>query len=642
MSLEDLNEKLHGRDIHLDRARQRTPYDPGQGAIDPERASEFQQQEVWSDVTVKSPSSAEEILFADISARKRRRRIAFVLGGIAALMLLGGLVLKVRTMLFSEERIEVTLTGPQDVASAEEITFVVAYANNNWAGLSNATLVLSYPESFHPEMMDMAAAKGLLMEVPIGNIDANTAEKKSFSGKFYGSKGDLAYLKATLRYTPKGIATVFEKTAQIGVNVATSPLSLEIEAPLEIAAGQDVEYVINYANLSDLPFSNLRVKAEYPDGFQFVSAEPRPSEGESVWYVGNLNTRADGKIVVRGVLSGARDEYKRIRGMVGFFQGDGTFVAYAENERQTRVVASLFSLSQTVNGLTDIAVSPGETLRYVIRYKNESDIGMRDAIVTLEINPTLLDMTRLSLNKGSYDASRKLIIWKASDIPSLGKIDSGASGEIAFSVPVVATLPAGSERNPSIRSVAKIDSPDIPASLGANKIVGSNMLLVKLNSLVSIDISALYNETPFQNTGPFPPKVGEQTSYTFSVKLANISNDFKDARLSFILPTSVRYAGTFAPTGQTVTFNERANELVWELGTLAPSQQGVRNLFFQVFATPAPNTVGRPLILMNGATLTAKDTFTGKDIRVEKGEVNSFLGTDALYKSLGGSVVTGE
>ncbi len=642
MGLEDLNEKLHGRDIHLDRARQHTPYDPGQGAIDPDMQSEFQKTETWSAPLGGNPSSAEEILFADISTRKRRRHIAFALGGIALLMLLGGLVFKVRTMLFSEERVKVTINGPKGVASAEDTTFTVAYANDNWAGLSNATLIFSYPESFHPEPGSAAETKGFLIEVPIGNIDANTAAKKDFSGKFYGSKGDLVSLKATLRYTPKGIATIFEKTAQIAVNVATSPLSLEIAAPLEIATGQNVEYVINYGNVSDFPFSNLRVKAEYPDGFQFVSAEPRPSEGESVWYVGNLNARAEGKIIVRGVLSGARDEYKQIRGMIGFFGGDGRFSAYAENERQTRMRASLFSLSQTVNGLTDITVSPGETLRYVIRYKNESDIGMRDAIVTLEINPTLLDMTRLSLSRGSYDASRKLITWKASDIPGLGKIDPGASGEIVFSVPVVATLPAGSERNPAIRSVAKIDSPDIPTTLGVNKIVGSNMLLVKLSSLISIDMSALYNETPFQNTGPFPPRVGQETSYVIRVKLANISNDFKDARLSFILPTSVRYAGKFAPAGETIHFNERTNELVWELGTVAQTKGASRDLFFQISATPAPNTVGKPLILMNSATLTAKDTFTGKDIRVEKEEVNSFLRDDVLYTSLGGSVVAGE
>lgn len=642
MSLEDLNEKLHGRDAHLDRTRQHTPYDPGYMGANAGISSEFQRQEDWHDAMAQNPASAEEILFADISTRKRHRNIAFFVGGIATLMLLVGLVFQVRSMLFNEENVTVAITGPQNVASAESTTFTVTYTNDNWAGLANATLVISYPESFHPEMENTPEKKGLLLEIPLGNIDANTAEKKTFSGKFYGSKGDLVYLKATLRYTPSSVTTVFEKSAQVGVNVATAPLALEIEAPLELATGQDVEYVVNYSNVNDLPFSNLRVKMEYPDGFQLVSAEPRPSEGESVWYIGTLHPRAEGKIVVRGVLSGTRDERKQVHGMIGFFGGDGKFIAYAENERQTRMIASPFSLSQTVNGLTAVTAHPGETLHYVIRYKNESDIGMRDAIVTVEINPTLLDMTRLSLNKGSYDASRKLILWKASDIPSLGKIDPGASGEISFSVPVVATLPQGSGNNASIRSVAKIDSPDIPTTLGANKIVGSNMLLIKLNPLINVETSALYNETPFQNTGPFPPQVGQKTSYTIRVRLSGVSNNVKDARFSFFLPTGTRYEGTFAPPTETVRFNERTNEIVWELGALTPTENTARDFFFQIFATPAPNTVGKPLILLNQSIFTAEDTFTGQNIRIEKGEVNSFLSADTLYQSLGGSVVAEE
>jgi hypothetical protein len=161
---EELNEKLHGRDVHLDRARQHTPYDPGQGGSDPNARSQFQETEGWRDPIVKNTSSAQEIVFSDISTRRRRRRIALVLGGIAALMLLGGLAFKIRAMLFSEERVKVTITGPKNVASDEETTFTVMYANNNWAGLDNVTLVLSYPESFHPEA-GSAHRAGSLTEV---------------------------------------------------------------------------------------------------------------------------------------------------------------------------------------------------------------------------------------------------------------------------------------------------------------------------------------------------------------------------------------------------------------------------------------------------------------------------------------------
>lgn len=637
MGLDELNEKLHGREVHLDRIQHGSAFDPGKGTSDPKVEAQFEKKEEWHEPIAKPPS-VQEITFADISKRKRRRRIALVLGGIALLMLLGGLIYKVRAMLFSEERIEIAITGPQDVASAEETTFTVFYANDNWAGLNNVTLVLSYPESFHPEGRKDGEKQGQSFEISLGSIPASTKGKTLVTGKFYGSRGDLAYLNATLRYTPKGVSTIFEKTARFGVNVATSPLDLEVTAPLELASGQDVEYVIDYGNRSDLKFSNVRVKAEYPEGFQFVSAEPRASEGESVWYIGNLNAQAEGKIIIRGVLAGKNDEYKSIRAMIGFFQGDGKFVAYAENERQMRISASPFFIEQTVNGLTNIAVNPGDLLRYSIKYKNESNIGMRDVIITVEINPMLLDTSRLATGGGAYDAARKIIVWKASDVPSLRRIEPGESGEISFTVPVLETV-TGGEKNNIIRSVAKIDSPDVPTTLGANKIIGSNTLLVKLHSLVGVDVQALYTNSFFPNSGPFPPQVGKETSYTLLLQVMNSSNDLKQTRLFVLLPTGVKYTGKFSSESETVNFNERTNELTWELGTLAPVRETPRTLAFQVSAVPSSSNVEHPLILINSTALTAVDAFTNQEIRVEKGETNSWLRYDETYANISGNVI---
>ncbi|MDP3957018.1 MAG: hypothetical protein Q8Q10_00760 [bacterium] len=631
MALEELNEKLHGRDIHLDRTRPHTVFDPGQAAADPNVLEQFHKTEAWQAPAEGRPLSTQGLVFADISSRRRRRWIALALGSIAGLVLLGGLIFKVRSMLFDETRVEISITGPKDVASAEETTFTVAYANKNWAGLANASLILSYPESFHLQAGNSAEIKSSLAEIPIGTIKANTDGKVFIKGKFYGSRGDLTYLKATLRYSPKNVATVFEKTAQFAVNVASSPLSLEITAPLELATGQEVEYVVDYSSKSDVPFSNLRVKMEYPEGFQFVSSEPKPSEGQSVWYIGNLNPRADGKIIIRGVLSGEREERKRVHGMIGFFQGEGKFVAYAENERQTRIISSPLSISQTVNGLTDIAVNPGDVLRYVIRYRNNGDVGVRDAIVTVDINPTALDMGRLALPNGTYDAARKMLIWKASDIPNLGRLEPGMGGEISFSVPATKTLAAVGDKDLSIVSVAKIDSPDLPTPIGSNKIIGSNTLYVKLNALVSVGIKALYDDSVFPNSGPIPPKVGQSTSYTLHVSVANSSNDLKQARVVAILPTGVKYGGKFAPSGETVAFNDRTNELTWDLGTFSATGSAPRELVFQVTTTPNVSQVGKPLVLVAGVIFTAQDTFTHQDIRVEKGQQNNYLSDDKTY-----------
>lgn len=637
MSLEELNEKLYGRDVHLNKP-EHTPFDPGQGASDPNVQSQFQRTEDWHPPKEKSKWSIRELLFTDASGTRRFKRRTIAFGILGALVIIGGLIFFLRAMIFSEERVQVEISGPQSVASAEEIKFTITYVNNNWRKLENATIVFSYPESFHPQDENGKEIKTPVIEIPLGKVKTNAEGKAVIMGKFYGFKGDVAYLKATLRYSPSGASTIFEKITQLGTNIFSSPLSLEITAPLEAASGHDVEYVVDYGNASDIKFPNMRVKLEYPQGFQFVSSDPRPSEGESVWYVGNLKAKANGKIIVRGVLTGASGEQKRVRGTVGFFNDDGKFLAYAENERPTRVIASPFSIYQTVNGATDVTANPGEALRYVIRYKNESRIGMRDVIVTAEINPVFLDMSQLTLTSGAYDASRKIIVWKASDVPALGRIESGAGGELSFSVPVLAEISGANAQNLSIKSVVKIDSPDIPTTLGSNKIIGSNTLVVKLNSPIGLDMRVVYDDAVFPNTGPLPPKVGQETSYTFHLKLANSLNVLKESRVSIVFPGSVRYTGKFSPGNETVVFNERTNELTWELGVFDPTKSAPRELVFQVAAIPAPSNVDKPLVLINNTTLTAKDAFTNRDVRVEQKETENFLRYESSQEFVSGYV----
>lgn len=633
MSLQELNDKLHGRELHLDRTREHTAYDPGTEQENPETVAQFQETEVWREPTVPS----QEAVAADFAKQQRRRKIALIIGGIAGLILLGGIVFKIRSMLFSEERVELGISGPKNVASAESVTFTVSYANDNLASLDDAVLILSYPESFHPEAGGKARITGLRAEIPLGTIGANAHGKADISGKFYGSKGELGYLKGALRFTRGSLSDTLEKTAQFGVNVASSPVSLEITAPLELASGQEMVYVIDYGNLGDMAFSNLRIKMDYPEGFSFVSAEPRPSEGDAVWYVGNLAGNASSKITIRGVLSGTRDEAKKVRGMIGYFQGDGNFVSYNANERQTRMIASPLTIYQTVNGATDVNAKPGDELRYVIRYRNEGVIGMRDIIVTAELDSAYLDFSRLKLSQGAYDAARKMIVWKASDVPSFSRLEPGEEGELSFSIPIFDSIVlTGNEKNLSVRSITKIDSPDVPTPIGANKVIGSNTLFVKLSSLATIDLKGFYQDATLPNTGPIPPVVGQETTYTLHLVLGNSSNDLTGAKATVALPTGVAYKGKSLPGNETVAFNDRTNELVWEVGTLSPGAK--REIIFRIGVTPAPSQAGKEVTLVNGVVFTSEDSFTGQDVRVNKGAKTNFLPEDASVGALGSQV----
>ena len=630
MGLLETNESLHGRDAHLERAREHTTFDPEGSTPDPTKLSEFQKTESWetgAPLPVTPPIS-NKLQFVD-EKKSRRKKIAFALGGIALVLLVGGIVFKVRGMLFDEKRMELSIAGPKDVASAEPVNFTFTYSNRNWSELLDATLVLTYPEQFHPEADGKMKLSGSRAEIPVGTIADRSDGKVTVTGKFYGSKGDTVPLRAVLSYKPKSLSNVIETKAEYLVNVASSPLLVEISAPLEIGSDQDVDYVIEYANKGDKPFSNLKMKLTYPPGFQFLSADPKPTEGNAVWNVGTLSSDKGGKIVVRGTLAGSRDERKTVRGEIGFLQGDGKFLAYATSERQTKIVTSPLAISQTVNKESgELSVDPGTLLHYTLKYKNEGTIGLRDAIVTFSLDSPYVDTSLMVLTTGSYDDSKKMITWRGSDISGLARIDPGREGLIEFSIPVKKSFTFSSDAQDglSVRTVAKIDSPDVPTTLTSNKIVGTGAFTVKINSLVALDIKGYHLDFTIPNTGPIPPKVGEETTYTLHLKAQSSTNPVTAARAVIVFPSGVVYKGKSSPGSEIIKWNERSNELFWEIGTLAPTEK--RELVFQIGVTPSSAQLGQSLTLMNKADFTGKDSFTGKDIKTELGSKKNDLTED--------------
>jgi uncharacterized repeat protein (TIGR01451 family) len=291
------------------------------------------------------------------------------------------------------------------------------------------------------------------------------------------------------------------------------------------------------------------------------------------------------------------------------------------------MIATPLVISQLVNGNNEIVANPGEVLRYVINYKNESALGMRDVIVTLTLDTTYLDIALLQLSSGFYDQNSKKITWKASDIPALARLEPGQSGEIAFSVPVVREFPASANaKNISIRSLATIDSPDVKTTLTGNKTIGSNSLQVKVGALVALQVVTFFGGTQIPNSGPIPPVVGSETTYTIRTKVASSSNDLSQARMKFVLPGGVVYKENSHPSGETVEWNARTNELIWEVGILASGKE--KEFQFQVGITPNASQAGRDVELVKTATFDAQESFTKKAVKTERREIKNSLYRD--------------
>jgi hypothetical protein len=624
MSLNDLEKKLYDSDSGIENRKHESNQFDSLNSSDANKEV-FRKEKQWE--KVEDTGKIE---------RKKIYKIgAIVLGAIILVAALVVGYVKFRQSAFKEERVSVKIEGPLEASGSEDLKYKIMFKNDNRSDLSNAQILLSYPENFKPkENINLKINDPASSKISVGLVKGHSEGIIEISGTFLAVKDSVVYLNAIFEYTPSNFSIKFQSKNQLGINVKSSPLVLEIDAPSETVSGNRVEYVVNFRNTSTEYFDGIRLKVEYPEGFSFLFSDVSPSEGDNVWYLGSLKPDQNGKIIIAGKIQGSGEEGKIFKAYLGYAGNGDKFVVYNQKEHLTKMTSSPLFISQSLENQINSNIDPGQVLRYSIEYKNNGNIALGDVVITEEINSRILDFSKLELNKGSYDALKKTITWRAAEIPNLANLAPGEGGKISFSIPVLERIPVENvnDNNFIVASAAKIDSPSISNPIGANKTISSSQMELRLNSKVVLDVKGYYNDSIISNSGPLPPKVGQETSYTIHWKIINISNNINDVKVVSSLPSGVKWKGKFSPESESISFNERTNQIEWEAGNLK-NGTGIINpakeVSFQISIIPQVNQVGEKIILLNTSTLTAKDTFTNADVKAEVKEKDNILTEDS-------------
>jgi uncharacterized repeat protein (TIGR01451 family) len=622
MSLYDIKDKLYKKEVEKDLSKhEESGYDPHVANL-PKTPSEN-----VTDLWAEKQSGLGEVQKIAI------KRGAWVLGGITILLVVVGVIYLIKESAYSQSRVIVKVVGLDKVESGKAMTYEIDYQNNNRADLNNAVIRISYPEDFKPENNpDFKQDSPIISSINLGTIKGKAEGKIVFNGRIYSPKGALLYLKAEMKYNPSSSSTQYTSNGQLGINVNTSPVSVEVMAPQYVSSGDEVGYLISFRNNGETALTNLRIKAEYPEGFTFSSSDPKSSEGNNIWYVGNLDPGQTGKITATGKLEGTRDQTKSIKVYIGSSE-QGEFVSFNDEETSTKMASSPLTITQLMNGANNPNINAGENLNFQVYYKNEGDTGLKDVIITERIDSPILNYGSLDTQGGAFDMGNKIITWKASDHPQLRNLQPGQGGVVGFSINVKDSIPMNNanDKNYVVSSVVKIDSPDIPTPISMNKIIAGNVLDMKLNSKILLGVKGFYTDTNITNSGPTPPKVGQETTYTFHWIVSNVSNDVSNATVEAVLPTGVKMTGKIFPEDAKITYNERNNSIIWEIGNVDAAKgilSAPQEASFQVKVTPAPSQAGKELELLKPSVFKAHDLFTGEDLIARVDGKNTSLPED--------------
>ncbi len=634
MPLDNLNKELYSQtaDKAINREHERSEYDPlsgPSGAPNP-----FEGQEKWNQPQKGLTPSGKKKLW-----------IGLIILGLILLAIGGAYFYSWWTKnAFHQDRVEISFVGPKEADSTQQVKYGIHYKNNNRVALKGVILQLHYTENFQPtDNVNLKFLSPSASKIFLGDIKPMSEGEVDLRGIFYAPKDFPVYLNVEMLFTPSNGNSELKMENQIGVNIATAPVILDISAPQKLVSGDIMEYEINYENLDFRQMNGAQIRIDFPQGFQMNNAEPKPSEKDIYWYLGNLESGQSGKIKIQGQINGENGETKQITASLGRMGQSGEFIVFNKQEQNTLIVTPVLDVKQSLEGRSDNNIAAGEILKYKISYYNTGDIGLRDAIISAEIKGEILDFSKIQTSGGSFDAAKGLITWKASDAPGLANIAPKTGGSVLFSIPVkdIIVIENKLDKNFIVSSIAKIDSPDIPTPIDSNKIIDTDRMELRLASKVLFESRGYYNDTKIPNTGPIPMVVGTETTFTLHWLITNISNDIKDVKVMGSLPSGVRWTGKIFPLNDKISYNERTNQLVWDAGDVIAGS-GIlmppREIIFQVGVTPQINQVGQPIQLLGKSSFVAKDGFINKDIVLQGEAKDTQLAEDSAVGYANGKV----
>jgi len=549
---------------------------------------------------------------------KHSGKIWWILGAVFFIAAIGaGAYYYLSNNAISNERIKISISGPDGAVGGERATWEVAITNNNSKELSGAALIFEYPAG--SKVLD-EGVKGLRSRKILENIGRGQTVRLSFSAFIYGFENESKDIRATLEYTPSGSSVSFSKEELAKITVTRSPVGVSFDLPSEIRAGQEVEIKINYVSNSSSVLENLNLNLEVPSRFVYKSADPKPDTGGGTWFLSPLNPGEKRTISVRGILSGGELEEKSFKASVGIKDLSGEFSIYGQGVATIQLKKPFLEVDAKINGQDSYAARPGESVYVELTYKNNLTVPVENAIIEAVLSGKIFNESKTIVRLGTYRSIDKRIIWNSSLNNSLARIDPGESGTVSFQLEMLEkiTIKTAADKEFSLPMHFEIRPGVKPPGYEGVDLKGEDSLDIKLISRLQLVRRGFYYSKTMPNTGPIPAKVGQETTFTVILSLTNSTNDLEGVKVRAFLPPYMSWKNKIIPSS-TVSYDPNTGELIWDVGDLKAGvgyTSPAKEITFQVGFIPSANQVGQVPDLVTNISAEGHDKFTDQNLQV--------------------------
>lgn len=507
---------------------------------------------------------------------------------------------------YSKDLLRLEILGPDKVELLEEVQYVVKYKNNGNIRLEEPELIFDFPSYSLPE--NDLPLRIIKKPEELGGVIYPGEEKTfTFKARLMGREGELKEAKVSLSYRPKNLKASYTSTNSLNTVIEKAPLNFDLDLPSRIQSGKELKFRLNYFSNVNFPLSNLKLTAQYPAGFEFVDSSPKSIE-KNEWDIGLLNKSEGGRVEISGKIKGDIGEEQVFRASIGIWIDD-EFLVLKEINKGVIIIRPDLYVTQQINNNPRYVANPGDLLHYEIFFRNLGQEPLTEMFLLVNLIGPAFDFQTVQAPDGDFTLGDTSIIWDWRKVNDLRFLPAQSEAKVEFWVKLKNEwdLKSISDRNPDIRTRVFLNQ-------------AQDEFVNKVNSKLIIQQKAYYQDNIFENSGPFPPQVGQETNYTVNWEVKNYYNEIKDAKVKAILPDNVNLTGLIMPEEEAdnITFDLNSREIVWSLGDLAVGQgilsQGPK-VSFQISFIPKEEQQGQIAGLIGQAVISGQDKWTNELLR---------------------------
>lgn len=551
------------------------------------------------------------------------------LGTFFASLIVASAFLILNDNVISGDNIDLSVSGPFTIGGGETLPIDVSITNANTVPIESATLIVEYPDgalSADEERRVLGTERLALDNIPSGERTSVPLQAYVF-----GEENSEQEVVVSIEYRVQGSNALFYKeTDPLRYKISSSPIAMEVTSVKKISSGQEADVTVSLTSNAPSTLQDVVLRAEYPLGFEYTSANPEPTTNRNIWLFEELAPEESVEVVITGVAVGDQTSEHALNFSVGTANGQdvqSVTSVFAAAQTQFEIEEPFLDVHINIGGYrnTEVVLEPNQSKSVSVEVTNTLSDTIYDGIVEVLLSGNAISDLDIGPPNGFYDSSERKITWDVSSLSDLEALQPGDTARVSFSFAPSDQV----EEAPYVDIQANVRARRVSESDVSESLLGTANMNVKLASTPSMLGDANHV------AGPIPPIAEESTTYKIGWLIEGGTNDMADTIVTASLPTYVTWTGETSGAGS-VSYNAAQRTVTWDAGEVTANANVTTS--FEVAVSPSVTQIGSMPTIVGTQSLRATDLFTNTAVRTTHPAITTELSRETGYARGNGRV----